>query len=198
MTHTTPRRTRALIAPALALCALAFHTDSAIAQTPAPEPAADSAVVRTQAISILPLHAAFGFYAGDYERAINNTTTLGVGGSYFSLDDLRYSTVEAKLRYYPSGDPLRGLSFGVTAGPTMLSDREYDYDDDVQEERESVTGLGIGFEISKSQLLGVDRRFYYAYGAGLKRVFFNGDDDALFSDAEVVLPTLRLSVGYAF
>jgi len=197
MTNTTPRRARPLFTLALALAGVATGSGHAAAQTPAP--AADSAVVRTQAISILPLHAAFGFYAGEYERAVNNTTTLGVGGSYFSLSDLHYSTVEAKLRYYPSGDPLNGLSFGVSAGPTMLSDREYDDQDGVQgERRESVTGLGIGFEIAKSQLLGADRHFYYGYGAGLKRVFFSGDDDALFSDAEVVIPTLRLSVGYAF
>jgi hypothetical protein len=196
MTYPTLRRARPLFALTLALAALAAGPGRAATQTPAP--AADSAVVRTQAISILPLHAVFGFYAGEYERAINNTTTLAVGGSYFSLDDLRYSTVEAKLRYYPSGDALNGLSFGVTAGPTMLSDREYDNEDGGQESRESITGVGIGFEIAKSRLLGVDRRFYYGYGAGLKRIFFNGDDDALFSDAEVVIPTVRLSIGYAF
>lgn len=197
MTNPIPRLTRPVLGLALALAALATGPGRAAAQTPAP--AADSALVRTQVISILPLHSIFGFYAGEYERAINNTTTLGVGGSYFSLNDFRYSTVEAKLRYYPSGDPLKGLSFGVTAGPTMLSDREYSYDDgNENERRESITGVGIGFEIAKSQLLGVDQRFYYGYGAGLKRIFFSGDDDALFSDAEVVLPTLRLSVGYAF
>jgi len=144
---------------------------------------------RTQAISFLPIHAILGFYAGEYERAVGQTTTLGLGGSYFNLDDFTYSTVEAKLRYYPSGDPLRGLSFGVTAGPTFLSDD----DEDVSED--NVTAMGIGFEIARSHVLGVDRRFYYGYGAGAKRLFFTGEEA---DGVELVLPTLRLSVGYAF
>ncbi|HEX2079672.1 MAG TPA: hypothetical protein VHG08_18295 [Longimicrobium sp.] len=148
---------------------------------------------RTNAISILPLHAILGFYAGDYEHAVGRTTTVGLGASYFSLgegeDELVYATTEAKFRYYPSGDPLRGLSFGLTAGPTFLSAEAAGSED------ESVTAIGVGFEVARSHVLGVDRRFYYGYGAGAKRLFFTGDEA---DGAEMVLPTLRLSVGYAF
>lgn len=150
-------------------------------------------VVRTQAISILPVHAILGFYAGDYERTVSQTATLGVGASYFDLSDFTYSTVEAKLRYYPSGDPLRGLSFGITAGPTFLSGTSTDFEGGTSDE--SVTALGIGIELARSHILGVDRRFYYGYGAGAKRLFFTGEEA---DGAELVLPTLRLSVGYAF
>ncbi|HEX8395057.1 MAG TPA: hypothetical protein VF665_22110 [Longimicrobium sp.] len=188
-------------AAARPLCTLALLLGAALApaaaaaQNTSPAPV-DSSLVRNQVISILPIHAIFGFYAGEYERTLNQTVTLGLGASYFSIEDLRYSTVEAKLRYYPSGDPLQGLSFGVTAGPTMLSDREYnDSYDDVR--RESINGLGIGIEIARSQILGVDRRFYYGYGAGAKRVFFNDSEDQ-FGDAQLIIPTARLSVGYAF
>lgn len=150
----------------------------------------DTTVIRRQALSILPIHAILGFYAGDYERAIGSTATLGIGASYFDLSDFTYGTAEAKLRYYPSGDPLRGLSFGVTAGPTFVSGGEgFDGDDD------SYTALGVGFEVARSHILGVDRRFYYGYGAGAKRLFFSGDEA---EGIEVVIPTLRLSVGYAF
>ena len=151
----------------------------------------DTTVIRRQALSILPIHAILGFYAGDYERAIGNTATLGIGGSYFDLSDFTYGTAEAKLRYYPSGDPLRGLSFGVTAGPTFVSAG----DDFEGEGEESFTALGVGFEVARSHILGVDRRFYYGYGAGAKRLFFAADEG---DGAEVVIPTLRLSVGYAF
>lgn len=149
-------------------------------------------VVRTQAISILPVHAILGFYAGDYERAVGQTATLGVGASHFDLSDFTYATIEAKLRYYPSGDPLRGLSFGVTAGPTFLSE---DGTGIGGESDESVTALGVGVEIARSHILGVDQRFYYGYGFGAKRLVFVGDEA---DGVEVVIPTLRLSVGYAF
>lgn len=153
-----------------------------------------AAATPPQAISILPLHAAFGFYAGDYERAVSQTVTAGIGASYFSLGDAEddgefgYSSVEAKMRFYPSGDPLNGMSFGLTAGPTFLA-----ADDEATEE--DVTAIGIGFEIARSQLMGVDRHFYYGYGAGFKRLFVVSGEE---SGAEMAIPTLRLSIGYAF
>jgi hypothetical protein len=172
---------------ATALLACALSAAPALAQTDT------TTLVRTQAISVLPLHAVFGFYAGEYERAVGQTATLGIGSSYFSLgdngDDFQYATAEAKLRYYPSGDPLRGMSFGVTAGPTFVSTDGFDGDG------ESYTALGLGFELARSHILGVDRRFYYGYGVGAKRLFFSGQEA---DGIELVIPTLRLSVGYAF
>jgi hypothetical protein len=153
----------------------------------------DTLPVRTQAIAVLPLHAAFGFYAGEYERAVGETATLGLGASYFSLgdeaDDFFYSSVEVKARYYPSADPLKGLSFGITAGPTFLRER-----DNFDGARESVTALGIGFELARSHILGRDQRFYYGYGGGFKRLFYSEEG----SRGETTIPTLRLSIGYAF
>lgn len=166
-----------------------------LAAAPAAAQTDTTALVRRQTLSILPFHALVGFYAGDYERAVGQTATLGLGASYFSLGDgaeaFTYATTEAKLRYYPSGDPLRGLSFGVTAGPTFVSAGEaFSGEDDAR-----YTALGVGFEVARSHVMGVDQRFAYAYGAGGKRLFFT-DDEA--DGVELVLPTFRLSVGYAF
>jgi hypothetical protein len=171
-----------------AAAALAFL----FAAAPAAAQAADSAAASmpAQALSVLPLHAAFGFYAGDYERAVGPTVTAGLGGSYFSLSDFGYSSVEAKVRYYPSGDVLNGLSFGLTAGPTFLS-----AGDGFDGEEDDITAVGIGFEIARSHLMGVERHFYYGYGAGFKRLFMVSGEE---SGAEMALPTLRLSIGYAF
>ena len=171
-----------------------------LAAAPAAGQASDTVgvPVRTQAVSILPLHAMFGFYAGDYERVVGPTVTAGVGASYFSLggggdEDIEfgYSSIEAKARYYPSGDPLRGLSFGLTAGPTFLAG-----EDDFEGGRsENVTAMGVGFEIARSHILGVDRRFFYGYGGGLKRLFMVSGDE---TNATTTIPTARFSVGYAF
>jgi hypothetical protein len=173
------------------------------AAAPAAAQAVDSiAAMPTQAVSILPLHAAFGFYAGDYERVVGQTVTAGFGASYFSLGDdgddddvgeFGYSSVEAKVRFYPSGDPLNGLSFGLTAGPTFLSGESEEFDGGTEDN--GITALGIGFEIARSHLMGVDRHFYYGYGAGFKRLFMISGDDG---DAQLAIPTLRLSIGYAF
>jgi hypothetical protein len=168
----------------------------ALLAAPAAAQTADTteAPMRMNSLSILPFHALLGFYAGDYERVVGQTATLGIGSSRFDLGDdedgFTYATAEAKLRYYPSGDPLRGLSFGITAGPTYISAGE-----SIAGEDESYTALGVGFEVARSHIMGVDRRFYYGYGLGGKRLYFV-DDDA--EGVQFFIPTLRLSVGYAF
>ncbi len=173
---------------------------SLLATAPGAAQDADTVAVpiRTQVISILPLHAMFGFYAGDYERVVGPTVTAGVGASYFSLggggdDDIEfgYSSLEAKARYYPSGDPLRGLSFGLTAGPTFLAGEE-NFEGG---QSDDITAMGVGFEIARSHILGVDRRFFYGYGGGLKRLFMMSGEE---TNATTTIPTARLSVGYAF
>lgn len=203
MTH------RILLAAALLACA----APAAAQSTPAPARPDSAAQVRTQALSILPIHFLFGWYAGDYERVLTRTTTLGIGASHFSFggwddgydqgyvdgdgviigddeDDFRYTSAEAKLRYYPSGDALDGLSFGVTAGPTWVSNGL-----DSGDEGDTYAAIGLGFEVARSNTLGIDRRFYYGFGAGAKRLFPVSDGS---DDAQHVIPTLRLSVGVLF
>lgn len=176
------------------------------AQEPSPHSESAPPPTRTQSISVLPLHFILGFYAGDYEKAVGRTITAGLGASYFSsgggveyddggqsygTDGFSYSTLEGKLRYYPSGDVLDGLSFGATFGPTHVTGDSASPDGD-----DSFTALGVGFELARSHSMGVDRRFYYGYGGGLKRLYaMGGGNDR---DAELVLPTLRLSIGMLF
>lgn len=201
MTH------RILVAAAAA--ALACAAPAAAQSTPVRPDSAS--MVRTQALSILPVHFLFGWYAGDYERVLTRTTTLGFGASHFTWDgwddgyddgyvdgdgiiiddddEYRYTSAEAKLRYYPSGDALDGLSFGVTAGPMWVRDVSDSSDE------EPYTAIGLGFEIARSNTLGIDRRFYYGFGGGAKRLFpLSGGTDDGFN----VIPTLRLSVGVLF
>lgn len=174
----------------LALTLCAASASYVHAQDTQAQPAAAEAPLRKQVLSLQPIHVMLEWYSGEYERALNSTTTLGVGGSFFGMGDVDYFSADAKLRYYPSGDALRGLSFGFTLGPTVLSQADIDNLD----EEETFQAIGIGFELAKSQLLGQERRFYYGYGAGIKRLIPFGDD----SDAELSVPTLRFAIGYAF
>ena len=176
---------------ALALCAASASLAQAQDAGPQQEPQARrEGPARTQVLSIQPIHVMLEWYSGEYERALNATTTLGVGGSYFGMGDFDYGSADVKLRYYPSGDALRGLSFGFTVGPTIFSE----LDPDNLDEESDFTALGIGFELAKSQLLGQDRRFYYGYGAGIKRLIPLGEDGG----ADLSVPTLRFAIGYAF
>lgn len=161
---------------------------------------------RTQSISILPFHFLLGFYAGDYERVVAPTISLGLGSSYYSASgysyedpitaemyqtgELNYATFEGKVRYYPSADGLNGVSFGLTFGPTWVRGENV-----APTGEDTFTALGVGFEVARSHMLGVDRRFYYGYGGGGKRLF---PVTAASGEAELVIPTLRLSVGMLF
>jgi len=196
MTH------RILVAAAAA--ALACAAPAAAQSTPVRPDSAS--MVRTQALSILPFHFLFGWYAGDYERVLGPTASVGVGASYFkrsgtvetdpftseqfASDRFVYRTLEAKARFYPSGDVLNGLSFGVTAGPTWVSGDEVS-----PTGGDSFTAMGVGFEVARSHTLGADSRFYYGLGGGGKRLFPMGGESG---NAVLVLPTLRASVGFLF
>jgi hypothetical protein len=193
------RHTAAFLVAAFALAA---------APAAAQEDDAPSIIPPRQVISIQPVHAILGWYSAEYERVVAPTTTLGVTGAYFDWEgESTYVSAEGTLRYYPSADALDGLAFGMTLGPTFVTDRETYYYYGVavepmqngivppQTTREHFTAIGFGFEISRSHILGVDRRFHWAYGGGAKRLIRIAGDAG---DASMVIPTLRLSVGFTF
>ncbi|HEX5724967.1 MAG TPA: hypothetical protein VFX98_05850 [Longimicrobiaceae bacterium] len=172
------------------LAALALCAASAAPLAGQQAPADSSSFVPRQVVSLQPIHALLEWYSGEYERVVSRTTTVGVGGSFFGLEGVDYFSADAKLRYYPSGDPLRGLSFAVTVGPTLISDSDF------EEGEDDYQAVGVGFEVSRSHLSGVDRRFFWGYGIGAKRLIpFDGNG---LEDGELAVPTLRFSVGYAF
>jgi hypothetical protein len=164
------------------------------------EAAAPPAPLRMQAVTVQPLHAILGYYSAAYERVLGPTTTAGFEVSRLDWDDdATYTAAEATVRYYPSADALNGLSFGMILGPSFGTDVRYQYDTfggPPVPVNERFTALGFGFEIARSHILGVDRRFHYAYGAGAKRLVLIAGDHT--DSGDVVLPMLRLSVGFAF
>lgn len=149
--------------------------------------------LRTQVVAAYPLHAAVHFLAAEYERTAGGSATLGVGAAYFALgrrdDVVRYAAVDVKARYYPGADPLRGVSLALTAGPSWLK-----FGDDYARNLRWARGVGIGAEVARSHLLGAEQRVHVGYGAGAKRLFWMDEVGA----KVVVVPSVRLSVGYAY
>jgi hypothetical protein len=194
------RPTVVILAAALALAAA-----PAVAQ----EGEVPSVIPPRQVFSIQPVHAILGWYSAEYERVVAPTTTIGVTGAYFDWEgESTYVSAEGTLRYYPSADALDGLAFGMTLGPTFVTDREtyyYYYGVAVEPipydvvppmtQREHFRAIGFGFEISRSHILGVERRFHWAYGAGAKRLIRVSGDAG---NASMVIPMARLSVGFSF
>ena len=165
--------------------------------------AAQSVLPKQQVLSVQPISSIVGFYSAEYERVVGQSLTLGLGASYLngfvgdnSAEDPRYMSTEAKLRFYPGAQPLRGFSFGVTGGFTHVSSRTYAYCDlgTCTPDRSSASGPSVGFQLDYGWLLGKNENFAVALGAGGKRLFINDDD----TNATLAYPTARISVGFAF
>ena len=114
-----------------------------------------------QAISTNPFGFLVEWFNAEYERKVSESTTVGVGGSFFSTGDDGYVNGDLLYRFYPSGTPLEGWAFGVKVGITKASDAE--------------TSFGFGFDTNWSWLLGRNDNFYVAAGVGLKRLFGTND-----------------------
>lgn len=162
----------------------------------APAPALAQAAAsprKANVISINPLLLAFGGVSAEYERRIGNASALAAGFNYYSPELFDYISADAKFRFYPNGEALRGFSVAGTGGVTHASE-SLDVDCfDCQEE--SGTALTLGVELNYQWLLGSTRNFAVTLGLGAKRLFFVGGS---VGDAAVGLPTARLSIGYAF
>lgn len=153
-----------------------------------------------QVISANPLGLLFGYFNGEYERAISSTSTVGIAGAYFSPENDELATVEAKFRYYPQARPLSGFSVGGSLGYGHLSDEE-DFDefivDSQAQQDDGVTSSAfiVGVELNYNWLVGRDRRFFIGTGIGARRLL-GGDVE---SDIPVIIPTIRLvNIGFAF
>lgn len=153
-----------------------------------------------------------GFVSGEYERALGRTGfALGVGG-LSSLGDgagsalergESYRTLEAKLKYYPREDGLRGFAVGVTAGlaharTTNSAFTSYDangqitYFDATYDARTAPT---VGATLDYNFFVGRRRRFLIGLGVGAKRAIgtYHGRDPL-----GHVLVDPRLQIGFGF
>jgi hypothetical protein len=146
-------------------------------------------------LTLQPLSAVFGFYSAEYERVGSKTVTWGLGGNYWHIgdsgDEVKYTSGEFKLRYYPSGEAPKGFSLGGAIGVTSVSGRTNDGDEG------SVAGPSLGVLLEYQWLLGEKQNFSVVLGAGAKAIntkdadFSNGDYTAKY-------PTARISVGWRF
>jgi hypothetical protein len=142
-------------------------------------------------IAVNPLGIPFDVASVEVETGVVQGVTVGGQGSYTSLGDDRYSTIDAKVRYYPSEVVLRGFSMGVSAGHTHFTTRNNDVT------RRNLDFATIGLLLDYNWMLGTRHRFIVGSGIGAKRVLANADErDAAGLDHAYM--TARFVVGLAF
>ena len=142
-------------------------------------------------IAVNPLGIPFDVASAELETGVAQGVTVGGQVSYTSLGDDRYTTVDAKVRYYPSEVVLRGFSMGVSGGRTHFTTRSTDV------ARQSLDFGTIGLLLDYNWMLGVSHRFIVGTGLGAKRVLANSDDRKA-AGIDHAYMTARFVVGLAF
>jgi hypothetical protein len=156
--------------------------------------------------SINPFIILFGYFSGEYEQRVSPTLALALAGSSISFEDNddRRTNVDLKVRLYPNERALHGFGLGASVGWTQLRDRGFEYPDcfvfpDVSCEPvrrdKTYDAPSVAIEISYQWLLGSMRSTAITIGGGAKRAFTSAEN---WGFNERIVPTGRLSVGYAF
>jgi hypothetical protein len=171
---------------------LATFGSVARAQSEPATPEPSVAPAYGQLISVSPLFALLGFYTADLERRVTHATTVGVGGSAFTLGPFGYRSVDLKARYYPGGRALEGVSLGVSGGLIRLSADE----GGLFSSASAGSGIVVGTEGMYTRLSGKRHNVALSVGGGFKRIMrFDGYD---VSAVRLTYPTARASIGFAF
>lgn len=169
--------------------------------------AADAQDTPRRIIAVNPFLPLAGYVQGEYEQRVRDNLSLAVSGAHMRLDDL-YTSADFKLRFYPSGRALQGFGLSVGLGVGRVENDDVFFDcltlapggSDVcpAQRGETATGATASVEAQYQWLLGTKRSTAVTIGAGAKR-FYIDDRNAFGYDLyQEFVPTLRLTVGYAF
>ena len=154
-------------------------------------------------LSINPFLPLAGYFQGEFETKLKENVALAISGAHTRLDDY-YTSLDVKLRLYPQERGLEG--FGLAAGGGFGRIREDSYTEPPvcialvgvvcpDGGRRSVSGATFSVEAHYQFLLGRARKTSVAFGAGAKRYFVDTRSNESFQE---LVPTLRLTIGYAF
>ena len=154
----------------------------------------------TQIISTNPFLPLFGYFQGEYERRLSANASFALSGSYVDWDDDNRTNIDAKLRLYPQERALEGLGLGASLG--FASIQRSGYQDCLfldssctSVPKKSYTSPTFAVEGQYQWLLGAHRATAVTAGFGVKRYFVTKGESR---GIDRVLPTGRLTIGYAF
>lgn len=188
----SPFRHRLTSPRAVALAALLAALASA-APAPLAAQAADAApwLGKSNVISINPLALLLTGISGEFEHRLGPSRAVAFSASVWRLDDYDYTAADAKLRFYPNGEALRGFSVAGGVGYTSVDGSLICFDACDQKSG----AVSVGIELNHQWLLGATDAFAVTLGGGAKRLFYVSGDRG---NASIGVPTIRISLGYAY
>lgn len=168
---------------------------------------AGAVVGPSHVISVNPFLPLFGYFAAEYEQRVTPAVALAISGSHVKLDHTRYTNIDAKMRLYPNETALKGFSIAASLGVGRIHETESTVDcafifPDSSIARDSLCPVAKPFttgsfaiEVGYQWLLGPSKVTAVTVGGGAKRYL---GSESKFDQLNRVIPTLRLSIGYAF
>ena len=146
-------------------------------------------------VAVNPLGIPFDIASAEFETGIASGFTVGALASYTSLDDDRFTTFDAKVRYYPGEVVLRGFSLGMSIGRTHLSTTQFSAPN--IETHPTADYATLGLLVDYNWMLGARHRFIIGTGVGAKRVLADAAvRDRV--DIDKAYGTARFVIGIAF
>lgn len=144
-------------------------------------------------IAVDPLGIPLDIGSIEFESAVANGVTAGGSASYTDFDHKRYTSFDAKVRYYPGEVVLRGFSLGGTVGVTKYASDTAN----AAGVKASFSAPTIGVALDYNFMLGERGRFVVGTGVTGKRVLASADKRDLVG-IDRSYPSARFVVGLAF
>src|ERR1041384_2786428 len=126
-------------------------------------------------VAVNPLGIPFDIASAEFETALASGVTFGGLASYTALQDDRYRTFDAKVRYYPGEVVLRGFSMGASVGFTHFSTKQFSNTTPSVETTPDADFATLGLLLDYNWMLGARRRFIVGTGLGAKRVLASSE-----------------------
>lgn len=143
-------------------------------------------------VAVNPLGIPLDIASLEAESAIANGITIGGSASYTDFDHKRYTSFDAKMRYYPGEIVLQGFSMGAVFGLTKFRS-----DTATAGVNQEFTAPTLGVAVDYNFMLGGRGRFVIGTGVTGKRVLASAAKRALV-DIGRAYPSARFVVGLAF
>jgi hypothetical protein len=144
-----------------------------------------------------PLGIPFDIVSVEVETAIAPAATVGAVGSYNDIDNTRYSTIDARFKYYPAEVAMRGFSVGASAGWTKFRTPDGNCTPVCSGTAQELSAGTLGVLVDYNWTQGPSQRFVVGTGVGAKRILASADErDRL--NLERAYVTARFVIGLLF
>jgi hypothetical protein len=152
-----------------------------------------------------PLGIPFDIVSVEAETAVSAGATIGLVGSYNDIDNTRYSTVDLRLKYYPSEVAMQGFAAGLSVGYTRFNGElttqppcpSCGLGSPPPAARGQLNAGTLGVLVDYNWTLGPSQRFVVGTGVGAKRILASAEKrEAIGLDRAYL--TARFVIGLLF